>query len=446
MTSKSSLPESSLPESSSPESPAFRLSDTSTYVYEASPSGRPSPPYSSEVKETPVIHHKIKYPKVSHISSETNESLTFRLNADMSIANAIRRTILSDIPVVAIDTQKCIIEKNKCGSGQHNEYLKHRLDCIPVIVPPGDMVDFIQDYYLSVDVKNETANIKHVTTEDFKLVPKTEAVKKKYETNDVFPPYQHKWYIEFAHLKPAINNSDTIPGGALKFTADFKVSTASENAAYNAVYKCTAPFTVDEAAATAEWKRREELMKSDNKPEAEITLSRANFWALDAQRIYVPNSYDFEIKSIGMYRDREIIKHACAILENKFADAPAKFREGKEYVIKFAYMEAHQVSNDSDNQTFIVNMNGEDYTMGKVIENILYDYYFYVDSPQIRFCAFKKMHPHDPYGVLHVSLSTIPGMNDEINRERIQTILEGVSKIGVKLFSHIGEHFGNGSR
>ena len=400
----------------------------------------PTPPPPT----TTTIPKKIHYPKVTEISSEINEALTFRLNADMSIANAIRRTILSDIPVVVIDTQKCIIETNQCGGGQHNEYLKHRLDCIPVIVPPGEMLDFVQDYYLSVDVNNESTSIKHVTTEDFKIMPKAEAQKKTYSTSDIFPPYQHKWYIEFAHLKPGVGGGEFIPGGAIKFTADFKVSTAKENAAYNAVYKCTAPYTVDTQAATAEWKNREAKMKEDNKSESEITLSRANFWALDAQRIYVKNSFDFEVRVLGMYRDREIVKHACAILENKFSDAPAKFRAGNKYIIQHALSQAYQVSDDSNDQTFIIHMGDEDYTMGKVIEYILYEYYYFVDEPEIRFCAFKKMHPHDAYGVLQVSLVSIPEMNDSINLERIHQVLEGVCKIGVKLFSHIGEHFGSG--
>ena len=400
-----------------------------------------SPPYSGDLTTKPVKGRDIKYPSVYGISSEIDSALTFRLNTDMSISNAIRRTILSDIPVVAIDTQKCTIETNQCGGGQHNEYLKHRLDCIPVIVSPEDMPDFVKDYYLSVDVSNDTGNVNHITTEDFKLVPKTDRPRKVFTTDDVFPPYKHKWYIEFAHLKPVLKETRT-----LKLTSDFKISTAKENAAYNAVYKCTASFTVDKNAATDEWKKREEDMKSAGKSEAEIALIKANFWALDAQRIYIPNSFDFEIRSLGMYRDRELVKHACAILENKLSDAPAKFRAGTQYSVKLGLQEAVQVSNDGDNQTFIIHMGDEDYTLGKVIEYILYEYYYFVDEPEIRFCAFKKMHPHDSYGVLQVSLVTRPDMNDTMNRERIQEILEGVCKIGVKLFSHIGDNFGRAVR
>jgi DNA-directed RNA polymerase alpha subunit len=387
--------------------------------------------------------HRVKYPEVSNISSSKNSALTFRLKSDMSIANAIRRTILSDIPVAVIDTNKCIIEANQCGGGQHNEYLKHRLDCIPVIVPPEKMADFVNNYYLSVDVKNDTTQIKHVTTEHFKLIRKTEGEgANMFEANEVFPPYQHKYFIEFAHLKPAVGDGDVIPGGVLRFSADFKVSTAKENAAYNAVSKCTAPYTVDETAAKEEWKKREQKMKSDGKTDAEIELHKSNFWALDSQRIYVKDSFDFEVKTLGMYSDRQIVKHACAILANKFEIAPAKFRNiNSEYSIKTS---TGQVSNDPDSQTYIIYLGDEDYTMGKVIEYILFEYFYFVDEPVIRFCTFKKMHPHDSYGVLQVSLSTVNGMTAEQNNERINIILEKVCKIGVKIFSHIEMKFEEG--
>ena len=56
-------------------------------------------------------------------------------NIDVSIANAIRRTILSDIPTIAFktfphDKNLAIIHKNT--SRLNNEILKQRLACIPI--------------------------------------------------------------------------------------------------------------------------------------------------------------------------------------------------------------------------------------------------------------------------------------------------------------------------
>ena len=57
---------------------------------------------------------------LTNISEQENNTLKFTLSGlNVSLANAIRRTILSDIPVVGIYTQtykgnQCIIEKNTC--------------------------------------------------------------------------------------------------------------------------------------------------------------------------------------------------------------------------------------------------------------------------------------------------------------------------------------------
>ena len=70
-------------------------------------------------------------------STGFNPKLHFTLtDIDTSVANAIRRTVLSDIPVVCIRTdikeedpeKKCKIEANTTRF--HNELIKQRLSCI----------------------------------------------------------------------------------------------------------------------------------------------------------------------------------------------------------------------------------------------------------------------------------------------------------------------------
>ena len=67
---------------------------------------------------------------------EKNGILKFTLsNIDVSIANAIRRTILMDIPLVVFKTlpyekNKATFIKNTCRL--NNEILKQRLGCIPI--------------------------------------------------------------------------------------------------------------------------------------------------------------------------------------------------------------------------------------------------------------------------------------------------------------------------
>ena len=77
------------------------------------------------------------YPEITNIV-EKNEILTFNLSkTNVSFVNALRRTILSDIPIACCITSP--YEKNKCNittntTRLNNEILKQRLSCIPIYI------------------------------------------------------------------------------------------------------------------------------------------------------------------------------------------------------------------------------------------------------------------------------------------------------------------------
>ena len=73
------------------------------------------------------------------ITSEENNTLFFTMsNIDYSLANSLRRIILSDIPTVIFRTfphneSKVDIIENT--SRLNNEILKQRIGCIPIHIP-----------------------------------------------------------------------------------------------------------------------------------------------------------------------------------------------------------------------------------------------------------------------------------------------------------------------
>ena len=92
-------------------------------------------------------------PKIENIL-ENDSILSFRLSGvDKCFANGLRRTILTDIPMVVIRTEdtkvnQCVIRKNT--SRLHNEILLHRLSCIPIHVnDPG----FVDKHQLEINVE-----------------------------------------------------------------------------------------------------------------------------------------------------------------------------------------------------------------------------------------------------------------------------------------------------
>ena len=191
-------------------------------------------------------------PKIKVIEDE--EILKFTLSGvDVSLANALRRIIINDIPTVVFRTET--YQDNQCkiavNTGRlHNEIIKQRLSCIPIhstdhAVLPGK-------YIMELDVTNTEDHIIFVTTEDFRIKNKeTGNFLTKEETVKIFPPSKKTGYfIDFLRLRPAIGD---IPAEQIKLSCEFSIASAHTNSMFNVVSKCAYAYTPDPAAASKAW-------------------------------------------------------------------------------------------------------------------------------------------------------------------------------------------------
>ena len=86
----------------------------------------------------------ISLPEVEN-GTENKGMLTFTLkNTNVSVANALRRVILSNIKTVVIDTNEESINISENTTRFHNEILKQRLGCIPVHITDFDTIENLQ--------------------------------------------------------------------------------------------------------------------------------------------------------------------------------------------------------------------------------------------------------------------------------------------------------------
>ena len=96
-------------------------------------------------------------PAIRNISDEDG-ILHFTLNnINVSLANALRRIMLSEVPTLVFRTtpynkNKCIIHSNT--TRLNNELIKQRLSCIPIHISDTDFP--YEDYMVEVNVKNDT--------------------------------------------------------------------------------------------------------------------------------------------------------------------------------------------------------------------------------------------------------------------------------------------------
>lgn len=323
-------------------------------------------------------------------SSEENDVLRFTLSEiNVSLANAIRRTILNDIPTVVLGTD--IYKDNKCkiktNTGRlHNELVKQRLSSIPVCISNDKEIEsFPNEYLLELDIQNNTDFIIIVTTEEFKIKHKESGkYMAKEDVRSIFPPNNlTQSYIDFIRLRPKIG--DSIPGEQITLISEFTVSSAKINGMYNVVSKCAYENTPDILKIDEKWDQIREKLISDEMSKEEIEFEKKNYYLLDAQRHFVENSFDFVIQTIGVFENNKIVKKACNILRQKFADMIL----GLESDIIPITMSETTIENCYD-----IVLENEDYTMGKVLEYILYETYF-MGEEIFSFCGFKKYHPHD---------------------------------------------------
>jgi len=333
-------------------------------------------------------------PTLSNISEE-GDVYKFTLSGiNVSLANAIRRTVLSDIPTLAFYTEthkdnQCDITINT--SRLHNEILKHRLSCIPV--HEKDLSILPGNYVLELDEKNETDNMLIVTTEHFRIRNKTNGnYLTKEEVRRIFPPHpKTNSFIDFARLRP--NIGDNIPGEQLKLTAEFSAHTAKENSMYNVVSKCSYGNTIDFIKANQIWDEHKERLVADEMTKEEIDMQEQNFRILDQQRHFIPDSFDFVVQTIGVFDNTEIIKKACIVLQNKMVD-----------IVKSIDSDTIPILNSETTMDFCFDiiLENEDYTIGKVLEFILYERY-YVTDKILTFCGFKKFHPHNQESTIRLA-------------------------------------------
>ena len=333
-------------------------------------------------------------PSISNISEEKQVYKFTLYNINVSLANAVRRTIISDIPINIIKTDNH--DDNQCNilintSRLHNEILKHRLSCIPINIKELDLLP--GKYTLEVDVKNDSENTIFITTQDFKIKNKlNNNYLTEEETRKIFPPCpMTNYFIDFARLRPKIG--DTIPGEHIKLSAEFSIGTAKNNSMYNVVSKCSYGNTIDQTKVKTVWEQYEEKLISEQKTKEEIEFEKKNFYLLDAQRYYVPDSFDFIIQSIGIYENNELVKKACSIIQNRLLN-----------IIQNIDSDLIPINNSEStiDNCYDIILENEDYTIGKVLEYVLYEKYF-IKEKIFSFCGFKIYHPHDSDGVIRIA-------------------------------------------
>jgi len=417
-------------------------------------------------------------PVISTYNNNKEEQLTFTLeNCNVSIANAIRRIVLSDVNTYVFKTFPHA--ENRANftvntTRLHNELLKQRLGCIPIHhihTIQGFQNDY-KNYIVEVDVKNESDTIRYVTTEDFK-VKRAKNIEKSGGSHDddddvvyeylpestvrkIFPPDSVSGeYIEFARLLPKL--SSNVPSGeALAFTCTIEISNAKFDGMYNVAHTCSYSCTPDETEIEKQWKAKEKGLRegfesgsasahaSGSTMAEQLASAKKNWELLEAQRIFVSDSFDFIIETVGVYTNVQLVTKSCDIMIKKCeklltdmehssssssTDGGTESKIGMKNIIE----PANELTTMKN--AFCVNLIGEDYTIGKVIEYLLFSNYYDKPDGIASFCGFKKPHPHALDSFILIAFK------EETELSKVQEYVSKVVSECISIFKSLFESF-----
>jgi DNA-directed RNA polymerase II subunit RPB3 len=315
-------------------------------------------------------------PIVSEITEDTY--LKFRLSGvNVSIANSIRRIILSEIPCIVFRTtphEANRVDMKINTTRMNNELLKQRLSCIPIHITDTSFP--FDDYMIELNVSNETDTFIYATTGDFKM--KNIQTNTYSETTAIFPldPLTGT-YIDIARLRP---------NEKLSLSAKFDIGTAKQDGSFNVASTCSYAFAQDIEKANQAWNE-----KGDTDANA-----KQDWMLLDGKRYTLPNTFDFIIETVGQFSNQTIVMKACDIMGQKLQKFEETLKTKGDVVNK---------SNSTIPHCFDVTLNGEDHTLGKVVEYAIYAKHYEGDKT-VTFCGFRKPHPHIDSSVIRIAFTT----------------------------------------
>ena len=358
-----------------------------------------------------------------------DESLTFEIkNSNVSFVNALRRVILSEIETVVFRTtpyDKSLTTIHKNTTRLTNEIINQRLSCIPIHITDNKLD--VSKLKVILNVKNDSDTLKYVTTEHFQIentdsntMLNDEVVKQYFPKNEITGDY-----ILLNRLRPRI--SDTIPGEELHIESILTRSTASEDSCFNVSSTCSYSFIVDRTKQDQVWKEKVKELTKKGMNKDDIDNEYENWKLNDGKRIYIPNSFEFVLQTVGVYTNEEIIRMACEVMIKK-CNSLIEQITSQNVTIK--------PSNTTMKNAVDITLKNEDYTLGKCIEFVLHNVN-YRQEKQLLFVGFLKNHPYDTDSIIRIQSKKEPSSNGYYT-----DMLLNATNTVKKYFKKMGETFG----
>ncbi len=386
-------------------------------------------------------------PKISEVESVDGE-LRFVLSGDddygfdKSLANAIRRVLLTDIPTVGFNLypsgENNDLTMTVNNSSLHNEMLMHRIALMPLYINP---INYMRNHLFMCKVKHDSVEpfkfvsmndveiyplksgfqerLDHYFDESYDMSPDDERVLKEQlsvvnienydlekplsqkKKDEIYKPYKFRGnthYCLITELKTT-NTEDTYQ--EIQFYGSPSVGFGYQDAKFQGVSQATYSFHIDENMVNEVLKDK---TSREDIPEDERESYERKFRLSESERYFYrdntgeANSYNFAIKSNHYFDAENLFKMSIDILIQKCENLKLEF-------IQFIKEEVSRVSIDKDKEyIYQYLVEDESHTLGNLIQSHMMRYSVNNDTI-INLIGYKKPHPLEDKIVFIVSMN-----------------------------------------
>lgn len=353
-------------------------------------------------------------------------------NISISLANAFRRIMLSEIPIVSFDdnsdNNSITIKTNK--SALHNEFIAHRLSLIPICMYKNNSLKIVVNFNKiegkfiysfknpekiptfilkeKNETKGSTQTIKEITSE---MIVIEHQEKFNNVREFIIPDYKTNDFCIIHRLKPDIS-SESIDIEEIDITMKLidnekilGIGIGKTNARYNPTG--TVVFSqeqADEITITTEFEYYKQNLERERNIKGlpvytNIDEIYKSYKLLDAERVVKrdpisgkPNSFNFSIESIGNLPADQIVYDGLNILKLKLITLLSEINYDKKLN---EYNFYNKIKCEDDANFTLIYLENEDHTLGNLISDYMKQ--LFLDNPKLgnylEFVSYKIIHP-----------------------------------------------------
>jgi len=333
---------------------------------------------------------------------------TFRVAPiHVTVANTIRRQILSAVPTVGFKTEppeKSDVFISTNTTPLVNEMLIHRIGMIPISVADPSTFN-PEDYEFRLNIENLGKSLVNVTASDFTVVKTAtpDHPETTMDTKQFFPPDPITGETPLITVLRPRYNMDS-PAEKLLIRAKASIGTGRDNMRYSSVAQCSYEYTLDTDKSRQNMRFTTWLATSKKvadvaaiAPERQAELRR-EFDCLEIQRCYLENEkgepYDFRfhLESVGIFSVPTIIERGLAACEDLVTpyttletDMPDNITVGTP---------ANRMAQDDKGAVFEFTFCKEEHTLGNLLQTFLVERHIEgTEQPRMKYAGYRIPHP-----------------------------------------------------